>query len=492
MTETKRKLYMLAGLWLSLVGIIMGGSTLIPLPAQGSDREMALLYRFASNDKPAVATRAPETGKALIADLETMQVTLYEDAVVVKSFPILSRGREGTAWETPTGKYVIQTKERKHYSSIGGTWMPYSMQFYGNFFIHGWPTYADGRDVPIGYSGGCIRLGTTDAKELFEFASIGTRIIVLNAKPRSAFATTSRYYLRGDGFPPEITAPSFVVADVDSEVTLWSRGEHDARHPQGLTAMLSGLTSLETVNQYKIVRMSELLLGKSVLRRSSIGALDEMPVGTLIYPLMFDTNDTAAKVFARELGTKQFVKYMNEKSAAIGMDDSTWGGALSTDPATTTVADLMRLLRYSVESKPFLIGVTLAKDRTLTDNDGSERFQWENKNPWVLSGDSAFRGGVARVNPDGGGNAMVLFDLPVAEFGARTIAFVVLDSTDLEGDISRLRTFVTNHYVYGIERENATFIRENEEPTPSLLKKAQDLLDLRSLLEDQVEYEREV
>ena len=87
---------------------------------------------------------------------------------------------------------------------------------------------------------------------------------------------------------------------------------------------------------------------------------------------------------------------------------------------------------------------------------------------------------------------MLLFDLPVSEFGSRTIAFVVLDSTDLEGDIARLRTFVTNHFVYGLERDNATFIRENAEPTPSLLKKAQDLLDLRELLEDEINYEREV
>ncbi len=492
MNEMRRKLYMFAGLWLSLVALTMGASTFIPLPAQGSERELALLYRFASTDKPQIISVTPQTGKALIADLGSMQITMYENGAVVKSVPILSRGREGTSWETPAGKYAIQVKEQKHFSTIGGTWMPYSMQFYGNFFIHGWPTYTDGRDVPPGYSGGCIRLSTADARELYEFAPRGTKLIVLNAKPRGEFATSSHYYLRGAGTPPAITASAFIVADLDNETTLWSRAEHEPRHPGGLTAFLAGLTALETVNQYKIVRMSELLLGEAVLRRSSIGALDEMPVGTLIYPLLFDTNDTAAKAYAREHGTKQFVKYMNEKSAAVGMDESKWGGALSSDEATTTAADLLRLLRYGEKSKPFLIGVTLAEERTLTDKQGDERFQWENKNPWVLSRDAAFRGGIARKNAEGGGSAMILFDLPVSEFGSRKIAFVVLSSNDLQGDVDKLRAFVVNHFVYGIERGSATFIREAEEPTPSLLKKVQDLLNLRDLLDEKIEYERDV
>src|SRR3989344_3348659 len=69
--------------------------------------------------------------------------------------------------QTPNGVYKIRSREENHFSSIGEVWMPWSMHFYGNYFIHGWPYYPSGAPVADTYSGGCIRLSTSDAKELF-------------------------------------------------------------------------------------------------------------------------------------------------------------------------------------------------------------------------------------------------------------------------------------------------------------------------------------
>jgi len=482
---------MFAGAWFSFVAIVIGGSMLFP-PAKEGTHSTALLYKFAMNDMPRKEEKVPTVGRALIANLETMQLSLFEDANLVKTFPILSKGRPGTPWETPSGSYAIQLKEVKHLSSIGGTWMPYSMQFYGNFFIHGWPTYTNGEDVPVGYSGGCIRLGTVDAGEVYKFIPKGAKLIVLNSAHASDFATSSRYYLHGEGTPPTISASTFVVEDIDSGKILWEHGAREARNPKGLTLLVTALTALETVNQYKLVRMSELLLGISILRKHPIGAIDEMPVGTLIYPLLFDESDTAAKVFAREHGTRQFVRYMNEKSRAIGMDETKFGGALSTDESTTTARDLATLLRYVEKQKHFLIDVTMAKERTLSDSNGDERYAWSNKNPFVLSDDGAYRGGIVAKSQDNNGSAMLIFDVPVTEFGSRKISIVLLDSSDIIGDVTKLRAFVEEHFIYGIENQSSIFIRENTEPTPSLIKKAKDLLHLEQLLNDVIDYQRDV
>ena len=87
-------------------------------------------------------------------NLQKMLLTLYENGEVKEEFPVLSKGREGSWWETPTGKYKALTKEVNHFSSIGKVWMPWSIQFYGNFFIHGWPYHQNGEPVPKSYSGG--------------------------------------------------------------------------------------------------------------------------------------------------------------------------------------------------------------------------------------------------------------------------------------------------------------------------------------------------
>jgi hypothetical protein len=478
MKQHNAHIFMFVGAWLSLMALLVGGSVLLPPSRSASDASTALLYRYADASLVSRDRAVVSGGRSIIADIETMQLSLYEEGLLVKTFPILSKGRPGTPWETPTGNYVIQAREIKHLSSIGGTWMPYSMQFYGNFFIHGWPTYANGEDVPVGYSGGCIRLSTENAREVFEFIPRGAQVSVMGGEVDISQANPSRYFLRGEGVIPQLSAQTFLVQDVDGGHVLWSQGGDVTVPSRGLTRLLSVLTAIETVNQYKIVRMSELLLGKSVLRKHSIGAIDEMPAGVLVYPLLFATNDTATSVFASEHGEKEFVRAMNEKSRAIGMQQSIFSGPLSTDASTTTAKDLMKLLAYVKKNKSFLIGVTLAKNKILRDEDGAERFQWENRNPWIVSADGAFRGGITDVDEVGRGSAMLLFDIPVSEFNKRIIAFVVIDAVDLKSDISALRQFVSQNYVYGIESDVATFIPEEGDKTPGILERAKQLMEL--------------
>ncbi len=483
------------------MAIVMAGTTLLPVSKQMANSSPALLYKVAMNEemhRPTVNVK--ESGKLIAVDLNAMELSLFQDGVHEKTFPVLSRGRVGTAWETPTGKYTIQSKEPKHLSSIGGTWMPYSMQFYGNFFIHGWPTYQNGVNVPVGYSGGCIRLSTADAGEVYAFAMPGTRVIVNGGTSKDAYATSSRYYLHmpektgvvaTDKILPTVTASAFVVSDALTGNVLWSRGASGPISPGRLVSLATALTAVETVDQYKIVRMGELLLGKSVLRKQTLGDADELPVGTLIYPLLYDTSDTAAKVFAREHGERKFNAYMNEKAEAIGMSATHFGGGSSLDVSTTTAHDLDTLLRYTLMHKHFLVAASLSSKRTIVDSDGNDRFVWENKNPWIQNGDPAYRGGIAKEEDDGSGSAMTLFDVPVSEFGDRTIAIVVIGSQNLETDVAVLKQFVSDHYVYGVLRKEE-FTREGDEPTPSLLHKASKLLDLEKLLKQDIVYDREI
>jgi hypothetical protein len=150
----------------------------------------------------------PQEGRALVADLSGMTLTLYDQGVATATYPILSKGRKGTPWETPGGVYQVLSKEKTHFSSLGHVFMPWSMQFYGNFFIHGWPYDADGNDVPRGYSGGCIRLSTPDAEQVYAFAERGTSVIV---RAKNDVALSGGYYVSTNEPPPTLSATSFVV-----------------------------------------------------------------------------------------------------------------------------------------------------------------------------------------------------------------------------------------------------------------------------------------
>lgn len=485
------QLFLLTGLWLSFVALALGGSTLLPDGKKVRDESPALLYKIALNGEIRHPNVPLGGGKTIVADLTHMRLSLYEDATPVESFAILAKGRDDTFWQTPRGSYVVQTKEIRHFSPIANTWMPYSVQFYGNFFIHGWPTSSDGRDVASDNLNGCIRLSTDDAEKVYDFSSTGTKVFVIDGTAANVVATSSRYYLRGGGGLPQLSTQNFFVADIDNSAVLWERGAQVKKDPGNLISLLTALTALETVDQYKKVHMSDLLLRPSVSRKYSVGSADEVPMGALIYPLLFDRNNTAAKVFAREYGTKQFIAHMNERSATIGMSNSVFSGALSTDNGTTTAYDLFQLLHYVDKEKPFLLDATLADGRTLTDENGVKRYSWENKNPWILKKDGTYRGGVVDVRDDGSGSALVLFELPLSEFDKRTIAFVVLDSGDVISDVETLRTFINEHFVFAIDASTGASIRGNDQATSSLLQKIRETFDLGKFLEGSVEYERD-
>src|SRR3989344_900473 len=149
---------------------------------------------FSSGD--AVLSRKDELLQAkrdfIFADLSAMTLAIYQDGEHIKTFEIRGKGKDGTFFETPNGSYKIRLKEKKHFSTIGKVWMPWSMLFFGNYFIHGIPYYPDGTYVSDSFSGGCVRLSVEDSKELYALASVGT--VVLTYSKEADQPTEFKYY----------------------------------------------------------------------------------------------------------------------------------------------------------------------------------------------------------------------------------------------------------------------------------------------------------
>lgn len=115
--------------------------------------------------------------RSLTISLGDQSFEYKENESVVRSGPI-SSGKPGNP--TPTGRFKVLGKDEHKVSSrytnqLGmQAWMPYSIQFYGHYFLHeGWlPGYPD--------SHGCVRVGEKDARFLFERLRIGDPVLVVN------------------------------------------------------------------------------------------------------------------------------------------------------------------------------------------------------------------------------------------------------------------------------------------------------------------------
>ncbi|EGV20117.1 L,D-transpeptidase [Thiocapsa marina] len=118
-----------------------------------------------------------EAKRSLTIQIGSQSFLYAEDDQVVRTGPI-SSGREG--YGTPRGTFSVLSKQKDKVSSrytnqLGmQAWMPYSIQFYGHYFLHeGWlPGYPD--------SHGCVRVGEKDARFLFERLKIGDLVSVVD------------------------------------------------------------------------------------------------------------------------------------------------------------------------------------------------------------------------------------------------------------------------------------------------------------------------
>ena len=120
-----------------------------------------------------------KNGKYIDISISNQAMTLFEDRIKDNSF-LISSGTYGMP--TPLGMFSVRSKRKKVWSSYG-LWMPYSMNFYGGYFIHElpyWPNgYREGTDhLGMRVSHGCIRLGIGPAEYVYNWSEIGTPIYI--------------------------------------------------------------------------------------------------------------------------------------------------------------------------------------------------------------------------------------------------------------------------------------------------------------------------
>jgi lipoprotein-anchoring transpeptidase ErfK/SrfK len=123
-----------------------------------------------------------KSGKYIDINLASQIMTIFEEGKLLDSF-LISSGKRGM--DTPKGEYAIRNKSPRVWSKAYGLFMPYWMAVVpdGKFGIHELPEWPGGykegaNHLGIQVSHGCIRLGVGPAKQVFEWAEIGTPVVI--------------------------------------------------------------------------------------------------------------------------------------------------------------------------------------------------------------------------------------------------------------------------------------------------------------------------
>jgi LysM repeat protein len=126
----------------------------------------------------------PGGDKRIEVNLSQQHLYAYEGERLVYSF-VASSGVASSP--TRSGEFRVQSKLPRAYGSAWGIWMPYWLGIYwaGSVEngIHALPILSNGQTLWAGYLGrpvsyGCIVLGTLEAQLLYEWAEIGTPVLI--------------------------------------------------------------------------------------------------------------------------------------------------------------------------------------------------------------------------------------------------------------------------------------------------------------------------
>lgn len=383
----------------------------------------------------------PLAGKFIVADLSSMTLTLYQDGTSTSTYPIQTKGKTGTPWETPAGFYNIQSKEKSHLSTIGNVYMPYSMQFYGNYFIHGWPHYADGTPVSSNFSGGCIRLNTADAEQVFAFADNGTNMFVYDPSD----TVSSANVVLGEINTPVVSADSYLVADVDSGDVYIEYNAQQILPIASVSKLITALVANETISFDKKITTPEKYMAQKANTHDTKSK--QFVVSDLLYPLLMESSNGVAETLAEYYGTDAFVRWMNATARSLNMRSTHFAepSGLSPDNVSTS-DDLFRLAVYLADKKTFIWGITRTPTKRISAVDGAV-YSIANFNKFSERND--FIGGKVGYTDEAGHTMVSIFSFSVGST-TRRVAFIVLQSDDSTADTQTLTRWFTKALAQGV------------------------------------------
>ncbi len=379
----------------------------------------------------AITDAVPPMGKFIAADLVHMRIMLYQDGILVAEYPILAKGTPGSPSETPSGFYTVLSKEQDHFNRGEQVHLPWSMQFYGNYFIHGWPYFLDGALVDPDYSGGCIRLDTDNAKKVYDFSDKGTHMFVYDS-----IHTTLLSSLVLDTIPaPTVSAGSYLVADVDTGDVFLEQNVKNPLPIASVTKLMTALVANETIMSYKKVAVSRNELLGMHSTSTTATAREQFPVADLLYPLLMASNSVVADRLAHYYGTGSFINWMNATAKSLDMQSTHFTDASGVSTGNvSTPDDLYRLTTYIANNKSFIFDITRTPLKKLISDKGNV---YEVNNANVFFESANFIGG--KIGSMGGAeDTMVsLFLVPVNGV-ARRIAVIVFKSSEYTSDTLKL------------------------------------------------------
>lgn len=386
----------------------------------------------------------PQTGKIIRVNLYKMTLKQYENGSLIYTRKILSKGATGSLWEVPSGSYPISNKAEEYYSDNVGANLPYTLNLFGNYFIHGVPQNKAGKQLPLSFKNGGIRLSNIDASELYEWTDPDTRVSVYSdstLKPEPI--SSNSVYVSSDGsLKPNVSAEAYVVGDIDTGEIILQKDKDHAFPIASVSKLMTALVSVENQNQFEYATVTQKAV--DTYGFSGYRAGEKIELSNLLNPLLLPSSNDAAEIIAEHFGRGNFIKKMNEKAQELGMDNTSFEDASGLSSNNKASAhDLFREAQYITKEKPFIWDITLRKTYSAQGHTAKNINQFLN--------DKNHIGSKPGFTYEAKQSNVGVWELPLSEVSKRRIAVIILRSNDRYRDTQNLLTYLKKRVVFGKE-----------------------------------------
>jgi len=369
----------------------------------------------------------------LEVNLQQMKIKVWVNGLLVKEVPILRKGDPQEWGGTAAGLYKAISKNRSSFSVVSEVYMPWSVRFYGKYYIHGEPYYPGGEKLQTEASGGCIQLSDQDAKTIFELTKEEMPVLVIDKEKENYQWPEAKTEF------PEISAKSYLVADLDSGFVFSEKDSQTQLPIASITKLMTASVVSENVDLRKSILVEKKML-EAYGSTKGLEAGKSFRVVELFYPLLIESSNDAAEVLSYFLGREKTIKLINEKAKSILMEKTNF-----TDPSgfdlknVSTAQDLFYLGRYILNNRPLLFEIGKGKEvRSFGEIKFDIKKLW-NKN--VFINDPNFLGGKTGFLKESGQTALFIF-----RFGERNVSISLLNSENTEADTQKIYQWLGENY----------------------------------------------
>lgn len=335
------------------------------------------------------------------------KIRVYKKGQLEKEVNVHKRGAKINWGGTPEGVYKVGNKIRIAYSNAAEAYMPFALQIYGKFYLHGIPYYPNGDIIQSYNSGGCVQMKDEDAEAVFKLVEINDPLIVIDS-----IHDEFKYPSQTPQNNPVLSSASYLIADLNNNFVFISKNADKKYSIASVTKLMSASVVTEniTLDRYTFIDNQDLLEAYGKTNGLEVG--NKFRLYELLYPLLTESSNDAATLMGQYMGQEKTVNMMNDKAKAIMMNDTEFKDTSGFDIGNVSTAnDLFYLGKYAKNITPLLLEISKGK---LVKTYGKLDFDFAKmKNKNVFWQEKNFIGGKTGFLTEAKNTGVFIFDMQV-------------------------------------------------------------------------------